>query len=219
MSSPRKTDESAPVPAHAPGRSQQRIRTRRDVLRAAVELLEAGHIPTVAEAADAAGVSRATAYRYFPSQDALLTEAAVQPGRPRAEDLFNRPDTPADVEDRVVLVHEALFDHITAREPQFRHFLRSTLLRGLQAGPAEMSPRPGFRITMLDQALAPLAAELPPADITRLRNALAVLIGTEAIIATSDVLHLDPATAREQLGWACRLLVRAARTEQHPPSP
>ncbi len=31
----------------------------------------------------------------------------------------------------------------------------------------------------------------------------------------SDVLHVDPATVREQVGWACRLLVRAARAQQH----
>lgn len=47
----------------------------------------------------------------------------------------------------------------------------------------------------------------------RLINALGVLIGTEAIIASRDSLHLDYDTARADNRWACRQLVRAARAE------
>lgn len=46
-------------------------RTRAALLDAARELLAEGRTPNVGEAAEAAGVSRATAYRYFPYQRAL----------------------------------------------------------------------------------------------------------------------------------------------------
>ena len=77
--------------------------------------------------------------------------------------------------------------------------------------------RPGFRITLLDAALEPLADELPEPEFERLRNGLGVLICTEALTAMRDVLHVPHDTAREQLGWACRTLVRAARAQSRQP--
>src|SRR5580765_282004 len=59
------------------GRARQRNRTRRAVIAAAAELVAHGQRPTVAEAAEAAEVSRATAYRYFPTQEMLLAEVAL----------------------------------------------------------------------------------------------------------------------------------------------
>jgi AcrR family transcriptional regulator len=56
-------------------RANQKSRTRAALVEAAARLLRDGP-PTVAEAADAARISRATAYRYFPTQEALLVEVA-----------------------------------------------------------------------------------------------------------------------------------------------
>src|SRR5438552_2798029 len=56
-------------------RGNQKARTRAALLVAASELIREGALPTVGEAAERAGISRATAYRYFPTQEALLLEA------------------------------------------------------------------------------------------------------------------------------------------------
>ena len=56
-----------------------RARTRRLMLDTAIRLMQAGVTPSVSEVAEAAGVSRATAYRYFPSQAALV-QAVVDAG-------------------------------------------------------------------------------------------------------------------------------------------
>src|SRR5258708_5926319 len=53
-----------------------RARMRRIMLDAAMRLMQDGLIPSVSEVAEAAQVLRATAYRYFPSQSALI-QAAV----------------------------------------------------------------------------------------------------------------------------------------------
>src|SRR5687767_4797043 len=57
-------------------RANQKERTRSAVVAAATQLLRQGAQPTVAEAAELAKVSRATAYRYFPTQEAMLVEVA-----------------------------------------------------------------------------------------------------------------------------------------------
>ncbi len=206
-------DHPAATDELSSGRVRQRRRTRRALLLAARELIEAGRTPTVAEAADAADVSRATAYRYFPSQDALLAEAVLLSDTVTVEGVLGL-DAPTDVEERVVLVQRELYDHISARETQFRHFLRGELLRGLQQGDDSPRTRVGFRVLLLDAALTPLHDRLPPEAVERLRNTLCVLIGTEALIVARDVLHLDHEVARQEQEWACRAVVRAAIREQ-----
>jgi AcrR family transcriptional regulator len=49
------------------------------MLETASRLMQSGATPSVSEAAEAAGVSRATAYRYFSSQAALI-QAVVDEG-------------------------------------------------------------------------------------------------------------------------------------------
>ena len=56
-----------------------RARTKRLMLETATRLMQAGVTPSVSEVAEAAEVSRATAYRYFPSQAALV-HAVVDEG-------------------------------------------------------------------------------------------------------------------------------------------
>src|SRR5262244_3996679 len=61
-----------------------RARTYRLLMSEALALVRRGRIPSVAEVALNAGVSRATAYRYFPSRSTLVTavlEAALRPVR------------------------------------------------------------------------------------------------------------------------------------------
>lgn len=63
--------------------------------------------------------------------------------------------------------------------------------------------------TSLDEALAPLADELPAREIERLRTAVSMLVGVESIVVLRDVLHLDHDEARAAGEWAVREMVRA----------
>src|SRR4051794_1951345 len=76
--------------------SNQNRRTRKDLLQAAVRLLKQGRKPSLEEVAEEALVSRATAYRYFPSLEALLREAALDTAAPDPEHIFDggSPDDP-----------------------------------------------------------------------------------------------------------------------------
>src|SRR5581483_8043837 len=63
-------------------RVDQKLRTRAALLRAASELVAQGKSPSVAEVAESAQVSTATAYRYFPTQQALLVELPLDEAAP-----------------------------------------------------------------------------------------------------------------------------------------
>lgn len=189
----------------------QKLRTRATLLRAARELIGQGHTPTIAEAADAAMVSRATAYRYFTSQEELLAEVPLDEAAPTVASLFGK-NAPSDPEERVALVQNALYDLSRDHETEFRLFLRTSVLRGLRDANGTGDPFRGARRTaLLDAAVAPLAGELTPEEIERLKMALAMLVGTEPMIVLRDVLCLDHDEARTVGEWAARQLVRAAR--------
>ena len=70
-------------------RDWQKRRTRRDLVEAALRLITAGATPTVTEVADAAGVSRRTAYRYFPSAEQLITDVLLEEARSDVEREIN----------------------------------------------------------------------------------------------------------------------------------
>ncbi len=59
------------------GRSAQKMQTRLTLLAAARALAAEGEQVTVTAAAARAGISRATAYRYFTSSETLAMEAAL----------------------------------------------------------------------------------------------------------------------------------------------
>ena len=59
------------------GRVNQKMRTRQSLADAAVKLAKSGRRPTLPEIAAAAKVSRATAYRYFSSSDALISDSYI----------------------------------------------------------------------------------------------------------------------------------------------
>jgi AcrR family transcriptional regulator len=193
------------------GRPNQRSRTRKDLLRAAAQLMKQGRTPTLEEVAAEALVSRATAYRYFPSVEALLVEASFDLSVPDADSLFEG-DTSADPVARLQRVDTALHDMILANEAPLRMMLVQTLQRGIFGDDGEDVPlRQNRRTPLIDAALQPARKQFTPATIDTLRKALALIIGTEATVVLKDVLQVDDAEARKVKQWAIRALVQAAR--------
>jgi len=107
----------------ATGRTAQKARTRAALIDAARRLLAAGRTPSVEEAAEAAAVSRATAYRYFPNRRALLVAAHPEV---EATDLLGE-DAPQDARERLDRTIAELIGLTVDTEPQLRTMLRLSL--------------------------------------------------------------------------------------------
>ena len=193
------------------GRPNQKTRTRKDLLQAASRLMKQGRTPTLEEVAEEALVSRATAYRYFPSVEALLAEAAVDVAVAEPEELF-RDEASRDPLVRLQRAETALYDMILANEPLLRTMLAHTIQQGIQTGANGNLPRRQNRRTpLIEAALEPARDQFKPAALKVLTRALALIMGTEATIVVKDVLQLDDADARKVKRWAIRALVEAAR--------
>lgn len=90
-------------------------------------------------------------------------------------------------------------------------FQRTSGLRSLDTDRTEPIERPAFRLHLLDTALEPLEPELDAQTLYRLKTALCVPIGTEAVIAMRDVVGLEHDGTRAHGEWAVRQLVQAVR--------
>jgi AcrR family transcriptional regulator len=186
------------------GRTRQKARTQSALVEAARQLMSEGVAPTVEEAATQAGVSRATAYRYFPNQRALLVSAY-----PIIETRSLMPaEPPADVMGRVRLVTRGILDSIVANEVALRAQLRISLDES--ASRAELPLRQGRRLMWFEDALAPLRPELPPQTFRRLTLALAANVSLEVLIWLVDLAGMSRDAAVEQIIWTAEQIVDSA---------
>lgn len=190
------------------GRSAQRRRTKAALVEAAIAALRRGERPSVGEAAKAADISRRTAYRYFPSQDVLLSEAALQAIVPTVAEQIGNVDVP--VRERLERMVRATMAGAYANE-----FALRTLMRTSTDAPADAKRpfRGGRRVELIEHALQPLANELAPAAYRQLVNALCVSIGAEALIVLRDICGLDQRAATDACVWSALSLLDAATTE------
>lgn len=194
-------------------------RTRDLMVRTAVGLMQNGQTPSVSDAAEAAGVSRATAYRYFPTQSALI-EAVVD----HALGPILQWDSPSqNAEDRVRDLLSSSSDRILEFEATFKAALGLSLQQWAQrranATPTGPQFRRGHRIDLLEKSLAPLRDRLDDAQIGRLAKALSLTFGLEVILVLKDIWKVDVDEMQDVALWAARSLVRAALAEAEQSAP
>jgi AcrR family transcriptional regulator len=201
-------------------RVQQKERTRAALVEAARGLLRAGAPPTVAEAAERARVSRATAYRYFPTPDALLIEAGnITPATQPVEELVQALQGD-DPEARLLSVLDRFIPIVFAEETSMRAALRTyqdTWLASRARGERTVPVREGRRMRWLEKVLEPAAGRLSKAQMRRLRCALALVLSPDAMVVLKDVCRIESdEEGQAVLRWAASALLRAGLAEAKP---
>jgi AcrR family transcriptional regulator len=202
--------------AHAlrTGRARQKQRTHRLLLDAARTLIAAGSRPTVSDVADAAEVSRRTAYRYFPTQRKLMADAALDGLRPVMEAAIaaTPPDSAADsLELRV----DALVSQMQKLTIENESLLRTMIHETVLQQPFTEGSRGGRRIEWIELAIKPMRAQLGSAAYARLVSALALCSGIEALLVLRDIRGLSAQQAIHLSRWMARALVRQSLTENN----
>lgn len=187
--------------------SNRELRTRKDLLQAAGRLMKRGRKPTMDEVAAEALVSRATAYRHFPSVEALLVEAPIEAAVADPATLF-ADDLSDDAEARIDRAEASLHEVVYRNETQLRIMLANSI--GRDRTDDALPARQNRRLPLIEAALATARRRFREDDYERLCAALALIFGPESMIVFRDVLGVDPATARTVKSWAVRALVRAA---------
>ncbi|WP_155370679.1 TetR/AcrR family transcriptional regulator [Catellatospora vulcania] len=190
------------IPYEASGRTRQKSRTRQALVDAARELLAQGATPQVEHAAERAGISRTTAYRYFPNQRALLMAAHPQIS---PETLLDA-DAPEEPHARLDAFMAAFTGYNLEWEPQLRTALRLAL--------DEPGDRPVLRqgraVGWLEHALEPVRRTRPDVDVRALAVAIRSATGIEALIWLVDVAGQTRQDAAETVRRTAQALLAAA---------
>lgn len=194
------------IPYEDHGRTGQKRRTRSQLIAATRELITlSGAAPTVDQAASRAGISRTTAYRYFPNQKALLVAA-----HPETQVVSFVPDDAGDdPEDRLRGAVEAFVAMIIDTEPQQRTMLRLSLEP--ETSPSVLPLRQGRAIGWFTEALAPLVPVLTGDGVHRLAVAIRSAVGIESLVWLTDVAGMSRDHAARTMMWSAMAMLRAAR--------
>jgi AcrR family transcriptional regulator len=194
------------------GRERQTRRTRRALLVAADEIFAEGRVPTVAAVAERADVARATAYRYFPTQEALLLDASFLGD---SEPLRSIPELAKEVSDPRERVAEAVRRGAAwtlERETRLRAILRTSL------DPDQDVTRPARRRAYIAELLADVRDQLAPDAYERLAGSLTLLFGIDPIVSLRDNGDVEPKRIPDVLAWAAYALVDAALADPLEPA-
>jgi len=192
-----------------------RARTWRLLMEAANSLIDEGRTPTVAEVANRAQVSRATAYRYFPTRSRLITavvDAALGPVRSWSSQK-------RDGRERITELFESTFIRFKEFEPHMRAAAQLALEHQAleRAGLLEEEPyRRGHRIRILAHAVEPFAASVPDKAVNRLQRALSILYGIEPHIILKDIWGAKNKEVESIVFWMVGALIDATLKESRP---
>ncbi|WP_063588497.1 TetR/AcrR family transcriptional regulator [Achromobacter ruhlandii] len=192
-------------PPHGP-----RARMRKILLDAAQRLMAQGLTPSVAELAEHAQVSRATAYRYFPSQSALIAAVVDESLGP----ILAWDSTAPDAATRVDELLRFAYPRLQAHEASLRAAIQVSLQQHAEASAGRAGNQPrlvrGHRIDILKRAIAPLAGTLTPAQQDRVAQALSLVYGTEVFLVLKDIWGLDQTEVTEVARWTASAPIRQA---------
>jgi AcrR family transcriptional regulator len=191
------------IPYESMGRTRQKARTRAAMVAATRALLAEGVTPTVEQAAERAGVSRTTAYRYFANQRSLVV--ATYPELDSASLLPD--DAPDGIAERLDIVTRLLGQRLLESEMELRTMLRLSLEPGSHT---DLPLRTGRALAWIEDALAPLHDRMSGDEVHRLALSIRATLGIESFVWLTDVGGLQRDEAVELMRTSTRTLLRAA---------
>jgi AcrR family transcriptional regulator len=193
------------TPYESTGRSRQKQRTRDALIAAARELVaQGGAAPTVAAAAEAASVSRTTAYRYFPTQKALLVAAHPE----TTVSTLVPDDAGDDPEARLLGAVDAFIGIVVDTEHQQRTMLRLSL--DPKTSSESLPLRQGRAIPWFEEALAPLRPRFTEAEIHELALSVRSAVGIESLVWLTDIAGLTRQEAADRMLRSARAILLQA---------
>lgn len=202
--------QRSPEPAQSA--SQVSVRTYRLLMTHAMRLVSQQRTPSVAELAHAAGVSRATAYRYFPSRSKLIS-AVVGEGLASVRSFES---SASDGVERMRELFEMTFPLFVEFEPHMRAALQLSLEHHAleRSGLIDEEPfRRGHRRDILARTTAPLRQRLGAARLDRLIKALSLIYGIEPYVVLKDIWGCKDAEVESIARWMVDALLTAALNE------
>lgn len=196
------------------GLTSTRARTRRLLIETAMRLFDSGAFPSITEVAHEAQLSRATAYRYFPTQSALVSAIVSETVSPIKNWQPSMPDTNG----RINELFSFAFPRMLRHEGTLRAALHLSLTQWAQSQsehgfPVKERLVRGNRKAILTQVLQPLSEELPPVLMERVIRSMSLVYGSEIFLVMKDIWGCGNDELEDIGKWIAKAIVRQARED------
>jgi AcrR family transcriptional regulator len=189
---------------------------KRHMLATAIRLMQDGYNPSISDVAEAAEVSRATAYRYFPSQAAMVQAVVDEALGPILAWRSDSDDADRRVSDLLTFAFPRMLEYEATHRAALEQALDQWTRRQAGALGSEARIVRGNRRKLLRDALAPLRRQVGTQTFDKLTQSLSLIFGVEAIIVLKDICGLGDEGVRDVALWAAHALVGAAIAEARP---
>jgi len=208
-----KYDEVAVVITAFPMKQDQtltstRARTHRLLLAIAMSLYDEGVFPSITELAAHAQVSRATAYRYFPTQSELIAAVVAESLGPILEWQPQDQDALKRIQQLLTFAYPQMEQH----EGALRAALQLSLQQWAKATPGEKFVR-GNRKRLLNLAVEPLRDKLPSEALQRVIHSFSLIYGSEVFLVLKDIWGLDLGGIQDVTQWMAKAIIRQAEED------
>ncbi|CNI52382.1 TetR/AcrR family transcriptional regulator [Yersinia intermedia] len=196
----------------SPSLTTIKARTRRLLIDTAMSMYEQGTFPSITDVANAAQLSRATAYRYFPTQSALVSAMVDESLGPILAWQPTQPDARQRIAELLSFAYPRMLQH--------EGVLRAALHLSLQQWAADRSnPNSeeklvrGNRKRLLKLAVEPLEGKLSPEALQRVIYSFSLIYGSEVFMVLKDIWHLDDAGIQDVTQWMGKAILLQAETD------
>ncbi|MBG2913527.1 MULTISPECIES: TetR/AcrR family transcriptional regulator [Proteus] len=194
--------------------SGTRKRTHQLLVTTALGLFEQGMLPTVSELAAHAGVSRATAYRYFPTQSDLISatvDASLAPiiaWRPTPED-----NTQQRITELLNLAYPQMFKHEGALRGALQVSLQQWAKERQSSEYAEKRFIRGHRKDILLKVIEPLKSRYPEEMWDKVIKSFSLIYGSEVFLVMKDIWKMDDQQVIDMTQWMAKAILNQAKSD------
>lgn len=191
-----------------------RARTRRLLIDTAMQMFDGGAFPSISEVAQAAQLSRATAYRYFPTQSALVAAIVSETLSPINSWQPTQQEATARIDELLTFAFPRMLQH----EGTLRAALHLSLTQWAQSQSHDAVPIKerlvrGNRKLLLQKVVEPLSSELSPELMQRVLHSLSLVYGSEIFLVMKDIWGCDNQELQDVAKWMAKAIVRQARED------
>lgn len=189
-----------------------RKRTFEHLLHTAVSILDEGHELTITELADKSGISRATAYRYFPTQSDLISAVVDHSLQPILHWQSDEQDVGKKMNDFLSFAFAQMIKHEGAIRAAMRLSLQQWVTdRSASSSNSEKFVR-GNHKEVLSNLLQPLQSQLNEELNNKLIYTLSIIFGSQ-ITVLKDVWNLDDSYIVSLSQWIIKAVINQAKQD------
>ncbi|AUQ43653.1 TetR/AcrR family transcriptional regulator [Yersinia ruckeri] len=177
-----------------------------------MSMYECGAFPSITEVANEAKVSRATAYRYFPTQSALVSALVTESLGPILAWQPTQPDAGQRVAELLSFAYPRMLQHEAVLRAALHLSLQQWADARCHSDSTEKLVR-GNRKRLLKLAMEPMEGKLSPEALQRVIHALSLIYGSEVFMVLKDIWHLEDDAIQDVTQWMGKAILAQAEKD------